>query len=613
MSAQTWLDLLLGEAPEAAFEEHERTLAAAVGAQDAAREGAAARRIRALLEQRTQRARELATLNEVAAHLTATGERGLSQLLDDIVVHARRVLAVDMAYLGLVEEDQRLTVHAVTGALTPQLRGLRLPADSGLASEVLRRVEPVWTYDYANAPFTHQPIHDRVAAAEQIEALLGVPLLGREKVLGVLFVLERRARRFTGEDIDLLVALAAHAAIAVHNQQLVDRLATTNATLRQRTEELERALRWDTILTEVVLRGGDADDLLDEIRALAGRPVDLVLRDGPPSQLPAEVVTAVGELADGDRARTIELDDERFDVRPVAAGRRVFGALVTRQEPTADAGRLLERAAPALALTLVGAEALAEATQRATDSFFADLVNNPSSDPATLARQTRLAGLAANTPYVVLVANRHGERILAPALRRSAPAGSVIADLGSRVAIAIPAHSADEAHDRWSTLLADTTAGMSGPGAGGNQLSRAYHEACQVADALAALDRTGSIATADELGIYRVLLSSTSREALERAIEHELGPLLDEEARRGVPLLATLETYFDHSLRPGETAKALTIHVNTVYQRVDTITRLLGPGWRTEPRRFDLQLLLRLRRAHGRLQAGREGHLGTFR
>jgi DNA-binding PucR family transcriptional regulator len=146
-------------------------------------------------------------------------------------------------------------------------------------------------------------------------------------------------------------------------------------------------------------------------------------------------------------------------------------------------------------------------------------------------------------------------------------------------------------------VLAGTTAGLSGQCLGGERIAQGYREAGQVADALAALGRTGEIATADELGVYGVLLGEVSRAAVRATIKQGLGPLLAEQTRRGVPLVATAEAYFASSQRPGATARALSVHVNTVYQRLEAIDRLLGPDWRTEPRCLDLQLLLRLHRA----------------
>ncbi|WP_433277928.1 GAF domain-containing protein [Pseudonocardia xinjiangensis] len=682
-----WLELLLTEASEAEFAAHERGLAQQLGSTErAACEAVAALRIRSLLEQRTQRARELATLNEVAAHLTATGDRDQLALIDDIVGHARRVLGVDMAYLGLVEANRRLRIHAVSGALTPQLVGISVEAEAGLAGEVLTHTQPAWTDDYETAQFNHHPDNDAAARAEHCRSVLGVPLLGRDQVLGVLFVLERRPHRFTGEDIALLVALAAHAAVALDNQRLVqryqdglDQLNRVNRELERRTGELEQALRWDNMLTQVVLRGGQVADLLAEVRTLAGRPVYLVTADGPPPEgVPADRLAAVhAALAASPTSRSVTGSTapvaSQPGLCPVVAGCDVLGALVTvpatrtagteralgpgREadsldfesvaDPQASADiskpqpwgpgpvesgsaaermgsrfvddqfvdRLLARAAPVLALALTRAEAVDEAARRARDSFLADLLNNPSADPAVLDRQMRFAGLDPSTRYDVLVATAGttatGEGLAA--LRAAAPKRAVVADLGSRTVIVLPQDTVEAVTESWSTRFGSVTAGLAspvaagasgshaddadGPGSAGMRLGRSFRAAGQIVDALLALGRVGELCTAEDLGIYRVLLSTAGRAELRAAIEHNLGPLLAAEQRRGVPLSATLLAYFDHNLRPGAAAEALTVHVNTLYQRLESVTDILGDDWREPGRRLDLHLMLRLRAA----------------
>jgi DNA-binding PucR family transcriptional regulator len=59
-----------------------------------------------------------------------------------------------------------------------------------------------------------------------------------------------------------------------------------------------------------------------------------------------------------------------------------------------------------------------------------------------------------------------------------------------------------------------------------------------------------------------------------------VGAVLDYDAARGTELLATLEAYLACGGNHAQTAAALYIHVNTLYQRLDRITRLLGEGWR---------------------------------
>jgi DNA-binding PucR family transcriptional regulator len=117
----------------------------------------------------------------------------------------------------------------------------------------------------------------------------------------------------------------------------------------------------------------------------------------------------------------------------------------------------------------------------------------------------------------------------------------------------------------------------------------------QTVDVLSTLGRSGEAATAQGLGIYRILLTYAGRQELAGLVEAQLGPVLREEERRGVPLLATMEAYLDHGRRHAATAQALSIHVNTLYQRLDTLDRLLGDTWRTGHRAIELDLVLRLR------------------
>jgi DNA-binding PucR family transcriptional regulator len=123
----------------------------------------------------------------------------------------------------------------------------------------------------------------------------------------------------------------------------------------------------------------------------------------------------------------------------------------------------------------------------------------------------------------------------------------------------------------------------------------AYLDAARTARALAALGRRTGIARSDDLGVFGILLSHTGPRELAGQLRRELGPLLAEERRRGVPLVATLTAYLENGQRPSATAPALGVHVNTLYQRLAVIDRVLGPTWRE--RALELQVLLRVRAA----------------
>lgn len=68
------------------------------------REANAALRLRAQLDQRRQRSRELAALNDIAARLTTVRDDRV--LLQEVVDQARQLLGVDLAYMGSVYDEE---------------------------------------------------------------------------------------------------------------------------------------------------------------------------------------------------------------------------------------------------------------------------------------------------------------------------------------------------------------------------------------------------------------------------------------------------------------------------------------------------------------------------
>lgn len=617
----SWLDYLAEEAPVSELVRlHNRAAAGAdaVATTAADRDLSAALRIKALLDQRRQRAAELAALNDIAGQLTSL--RAHDVLLREVVDHARRLLGVDLAYVGLVQGDH-LVIKVASGSLTTSLLGLEVPVGAGLVAAVIARGEPVWTIDYrSEASFIHDATADAASRSENIRGLLGVPLQVRGTVLGALFASTRHERRFREDEVALLVALAAHAAMAIENarsvteyQSTVARLNTANEELARRTSDLEQTLQWDKTLTQVVLRGGDVDDLVREISRLAGQPAVFVAQGSapPPDLAPADdmhrVRTAVA-MASAEAGTNVELSDRHLVVRPVLSAGRHLGSLVLTcaREPAQAELLLLDRAVPAVALSLVAQRAAAEASVRARDALLFDLVTRPSTTAKGMQRQAHFAGLDPGGTYCVMVLQPvDGDQPITPGNEFQLPAASVIAEHGTRTLVVAPGDDPARLLDgRRQRARTSHTVGIAGPARGAAELAQSYREAQQTVDVLVTLGRSGEAATAQGLGIYRILLTYSGRQELAGLVEAQLGSVLREEQRRGVPLLATMDTYLAHGRRHAASAQALGIHVNTLYQRLETIDRLLGDGWREGHRATDLHLMLRLRESATSLDVG---------
>jgi DNA-binding PucR family transcriptional regulator len=77
-------------------------------------------------------------------------------------------------------------------------------------------------------------------------------------------------------------------------------------------------------------------------------------------------------------------------------------------------------------------------------------------------------------------------------------------------------------------------------------------------------------------------------------VASSIGAVLDYDQRRGTELVTTLEAWFGTGGRAPEAAKILHVHPNTIAQRLERITTLLGDDWRDQRNALDIQLALRL-------------------
>lgn len=89
------------------------------------------------------------------------------------------------------------------------------------------------------------------------------------------------------------------------------------------------------------------------------------------------------------------------------------------------------------------------------------------------------------------------------------------------------------------------------------------------------------------------LLAQAPQAARDAFIGQSIGALLQADLTRGAPLALTLFTYMEHGHNARAAAKALGVHVNTLHNRLESITGVL-PGWNEPGRCLDVHLALRL-------------------
>lgn len=139
--------------------------------------------------------------------------------------------------------------------------------ERGMPSLVKAAIEgkaPVVVRDVQNDPRT---LDNDFYRRHGLVSYLGIPLIVKDEVLGVLVFLAREEHIFAVEEVEFLSALAGQAAVAIHNSQLHEQSKRQAADLEKANEDLKRKEEIQALLKELSqdITLLDTDNLLKKL------------------------------------------------------------------------------------------------------------------------------------------------------------------------------------------------------------------------------------------------------------------------------------------------------------------------------------------------------------
>jgi starch phosphorylase len=175
---------------------------------------------------------------EEITHLTEEGGKPADTLMNVVALIATR-FNTDVCSAYLLEPDRSNLVLAATLGLHPRSIGtLRMPLHEGLAGLVAEQVVPVAVADVRNHPRFK---YFKESGEEEYLSFLGVPLIDRGILQGVLIVQTKEARIFREDEIRMLTEAASQVAPVVSEARTLDRFI---APAQERLWALARNLWW---------------------------------------------------------------------------------------------------------------------------------------------------------------------------------------------------------------------------------------------------------------------------------------------------------------------------------------------------------------------------------
>lgn len=163
------------------------------------------------------RAKELEAVQKIG--LAITSSLNPREALQTIAAQAAGLLRIDGSLIFL-RRDNELILEAVYN-IPEKFLGTRLTLQEGVAGKVARERRGFMLHDYRRE---WHGVPDIPIAQKTFGSVLGVPLMFREDVVGVLVTIEGvEGRLFTNDDLHLLQLLGPQAAVAITNSFLFEK------------------------------------------------------------------------------------------------------------------------------------------------------------------------------------------------------------------------------------------------------------------------------------------------------------------------------------------------------------------------------------------------------
>lgn len=154
---------------------------------------------------------------EISRDLASTLD--LDTLLDDIVNAAADITHAEAASILLYDDTARqLYFQVATNIDEPTMRGLVIPLEKSIAGWIVTNRKSVRIEDAHNDERFFSEVEQSIGYSTK--SLLGIPLVTKNKVVGVLEVVNKKRGKFTDPDESMLTVLGAQAAVAIENARL---------------------------------------------------------------------------------------------------------------------------------------------------------------------------------------------------------------------------------------------------------------------------------------------------------------------------------------------------------------------------------------------------------
>ncbi|MCD6256725.1 GAF domain-containing protein [Candidatus Aerophobetes bacterium] len=169
---------------------------------------------------------------------TIVSNRYLKEMLQLIVTMTAQVMNSKICSIMLLDNKKQELFIAATQSLSEEYtKKPNLKVGQSISGKVIKEKRPITVLDVTREPGYMYP---EIAKREGIVSMLSVPMMIKERVIGVINSYTSYEHKFTDEEVKILQAIANQAAVAIESTNLTQELIATKQALETR-KLVERA------------------------------------------------------------------------------------------------------------------------------------------------------------------------------------------------------------------------------------------------------------------------------------------------------------------------------------------------------------------------------------
>ncbi|MFA6321098.1 MAG: GAF domain-containing protein [Candidatus Omnitrophota bacterium] len=171
-----------------------------------------------LYEESKRKALQFDSLTKVSQFIASHGY--LDEILNLIVVVTAKMLNSKICSIMLLDQEKDELVIRATQSLSEDYKKKpNIKVKTSISGEVAKTKKPIIIYDVRDEKKYH--FRD-LAIKENLTSMLSVPMVVRDRVIGVINIYTKEHHSFVQEEIDILQMVANQAAVAVENTKLME-------------------------------------------------------------------------------------------------------------------------------------------------------------------------------------------------------------------------------------------------------------------------------------------------------------------------------------------------------------------------------------------------------